>query len=349
MMKRTLVVALIAIAAAAALAAQSGKGPLTVVWYPNQGGEDWKAGRQAMDDLITQATGRQVVDMLTTDYVIAIQAIANDKAAICYPGAVGYIQAEQMNKKVVPLVTVSSAKGTLDDSVYYSRVAVRTADAAQYFDAASGKYKLDPLKGKTYSFVSTSSTSGFMMPSSAILKPYFAKQMGYKASDKVEDLFLQGGSGMLFSNVVFGQTHQGSIYNVLSGKADACSVDDTDVDAYFDLVAGKANAPGAVYAVKQGAAAPFDTVPGTSFVVIASTTVRQAPIIANLNVLTQDEFKKIRALLTTDAVAKNPKVFTPKGYQVDGKDFKGIWAKSGDNRFLAVDAKWYDDIRQMMK
>jgi phosphonate transport system substrate-binding protein len=349
-MKRTLIAALIALTAFAGLSAQSGKGPVTVVWYPNQGGEDWKAGRQAMDDLISQALGgRQVIDLLTTDYVIAIQSIANDKAAICYPGAVGYIQAEQMNKKVVPLVTVSSAKGTLDDSVYYSRIAVRTADAAQYYNAATGKYSLDPLAGKTFSFVSTSSTSGFMMPTSAIIKPWFAKAKGYKPTDKVEDLFLQGGPGMLFGNVVFGQSHQGSIYNVLSGKADACAVDDIDVDAYFDLVAGKANVPGSVYAVKKGADAPFDTLPGASFVVLASTAVRQAPIIANMNVLTQDEFNKIRTLLTSDAVAKNPKIFTPKGYQVDGKDFKGIWSKSGDNRFLAVDAKWYDDIRQMMK
>ena len=323
--------------------------PLTVVWYPNQGGEDWKAGRQAMDDVISQALGgRKVIDMLTTDYVIAIQAIANDKAALCYPGAAGYIQAEQINKKVVPLVTESSAKGTLDDSVYYSRIAVRVADAAQYYSRDTGKYTLNPLEGKTYSFVSTSSTSGFQIPTNVILKPTFAKAKGWKATDKVEDLFLQGGSGLFFGNVVFGQSHQGSIYNVLSGKADACSVDDIDVDGYFDLVAGKANMPGAVYATKQGAAAPFDTVPGTAFLVIASASVRQAPIIANMNVLTQEDFNKLRAALTSDAVASNPKIFTPKGYQVDGQAFKGLWNKTDKEHFLPVDAKWYDDIRTIM-
>ena len=347
-MKKVLAVLFAALVAFAAFA-QSGKGPITVVWYPNQGGEDWKAGRQAIDDVISQALGRPVVDMLTTDYVIAIQAIANDKAALCYPGAAGYIQAEQINKKVVPLVTVSSSKGTLEDSVYYSRIAVRVADGAQYYNKDTGKYSLAPLEGKTYSFVSTSSTSGFQIPTNVILKPAFAKAKGWKSSDKVEDLFLQGGPGMFFGNVIFGQSHQGSIYNVLSGKADACSVDDTDVDGYFNLVAGKANTPGAVYVTKQGAAAPFDTVPGTAFLVIAAATVRQAPIIANMNVLTAAEFAKLRAALTSDAVANNPKIFTPKGYQVDGKEFKGIWSKTDKEHFLAVDAKWYEDIRMLMQ
>lgn len=343
-MKRIALAALLALATLAAFAAPK---PFVVVWYPNNSGEDWKAGRQAVDDLISKAIGRPVVDSLTTDYVIAIQAIANGQASMCYPGAVGYIQAEQKNPKVVPLVTISSPKGTLDDSVYYSRIAVRSADAAAYLK--SGKYVLDPLKGKTFSFVSSSSTSGFLIPSS-LLKAYFAKDMGFKADDKVEDLFLEGGQGKLFGQVVFGQSHQGSIYNVLSGKADACAVDDIDVDSYFDLVSGKVNAPGAVYAVKKGADAPFDTVPGASFTVLASSAVRQSPVIVNLDQVSKEEFAKLRAAFTSDATAANPRIFTPKDYKDEnGSAFKGLWKKTEKERFLAVDAPWYADIRAMLK
>jgi len=340
-------IALAATLALAALAATAAPKPFVVVWYPSNSGEDWKAGRQAVDELISKAIGRPVVDTLTTDYVIAIQAIASGQAAMCYPGAVGYIQAEQKNPKVVPLVTVSSSKGTLDDSVYYSRIAVRAADAPQYLKG--GKYVLDPLQGKTFSFVSASSTSGFLIPAS-YLKAYFAKQMGYKSDDKVEDLLLEGGSGKLFGQVLFGQSHQGSIYNVLSGKADACAVDDIDVDSYFDLVSGKANAAGAVYAVKKDAAAPFDTVPGASFVVLASSTVRQAPVIVNMNQVSKSEFAKLRAAFTADSTAGNPRIFTPKDYKDEaGNAFKGVWKKTDKERFLAVDAAWYADIRAMMK
>jgi phosphonate transport system substrate-binding protein len=341
-------IALAAALALAALAAFAAPKPFVVVWYPNNSGEDWKAGRQALDDIISKAIGRPVVDALTTDYVIAIQAIASGQAAMCYPGAVGYIQAEQKNPKVVPLVTVSSAKGTLDDSVYYSRIAVRQADAAQYLKG--GKYVLDPLKGKTFSFVSSSSTSGFLFPAS-ILKSYFAKSMGYKADDKVEDLFLEGGEGKLFGQVVFGQSHQGSIYNVLTGKADACAVDDIDVDSYFDLLSGKASAPGAVYAVKKDAAAPFDTIPaGTSFVILASSAVRQAPLIVNAEQVSKEEMAKLRAALASDSTADNPLVFTPKDYKdSEGKPVKGLWKKTGKERFLPVEAGWYADIREMMR
>jgi len=343
-MRRIIFAAMLAMAAMAAAAAPK---PFVVVWYPNNSGEDWKAGREAIGEVISKAIGRPVVDKLTTDYVIAIQAIANGQASMCYPGAVGYIQAEQKNPKVVPLVTMSSSKGTLDDSVYYCRIAVRSADAAQYLKG--GKYVLDPIKGKTFSFVSSSSTSGFLIPSSMI-KAYFAKSMGFKADDKVEDLFLEGGKGKLFGQVVFGQTHQGSIFNVLTGKADACAVDDIDVDAYFDLVSGKANQPGAVYAVKKSAEAPFDTIPGASFTVVASTTVRQAPIIVNMDQVTKAEFAKLRAALTSDETAGNPLIFTPKDYKdPSGKAVRGLWKKTDKERFLAVDAPWYSDIRAMMK
>jgi phosphonate transport system substrate-binding protein len=339
------VLALALVIAAPAFAQK--KKTLTVVWYPNNSGEDWKAARQTMDDLIAQATGCQVIDKLTTDYVIAIEAIATGNAAICYPGAVGYIQASMKNPKVVPLVTVSSPKGTLDDSVYYSRIAVRTADAAKYMK--DGKYSIDNVKGKTFSFVSSSSTSGFMIPST-MMKTYFAKRMGWGADQKVEDLFLEGGPDKFFGKVLFGQTHQGSIFNVLTEKADACAVSDIDVDSYFDLTSGTANTPGAVFVTKKGAEAPFDTVPGASFTVISATAVRQAPIIVNTNLITPEMFKALIAAFTAESTANNPKIFVPKDYKDEkGVAVKGLWKKTAKERFLPVDAAWYDDIRAMMK
>ncbi len=346
MMRKSLAVLLGVLVLASAVFAADTK-PLTVVWYPNNSGEDWKAARSVLDDLISKATGRQVIDKLTTDYVIAIEAIATGNAAICYPGAVGYIQASQKNPKVVPLVTVSSPKGTLDDSVYYSRLVVRTADAPKYKSGAG--YSIDGIKGKTISFVSSSSTSGFLVPAT-VIKSFYAKKAGFKADDKVEDLFLEGGSDKFFGSVVFGQSHQGSLFNVLTAKADIGAVDDTDVDSYVELVSGKPNAVGSVYKIKAGADAPFDAIPGASFTVIASSTVRQAPIIVNTDLITPAMFKALRAAFTSDETANNPKLFVPKDYKDEsGQPFKGLWKKTDSERFLAVDAVWYNDIRELMK
>ena len=344
-MKRAIVLVLIALLVATTVFAAPK--PLTVVWYPNNSGEDWKSARQALNDLISKATGRPVVDKLTTDYVIAIEAIASGNAAIAYPGAVGYIQASMKNPKVVPLVTISSPKGTLDDSVYYSRVAVRTADAPKYLNGKT--YTLDGIKGKTMSFVSSSSTSGFVIPA-AMLKSTFAAQMKWGESAKTEDLFLEGGPDKFFAKVVFGQTHQGSIYNVLSGKADVCVVDDIDVDSYFDLVSGVHNVSGAVYRTKLEAAAPFDNVPGTSFTILKSIAVRQAPLIVNMDQISSAEFAALRAAFTSAETAANPAIFTPAGYNdAKGKPYKGLFKKTANERFLSVDASWYDDIRELMK
>ncbi len=76
--------------------------PIVAVWYPNNSGEDWKTLRVGFDQLVTKATGRPVVDKLTTDYVIAIEALATGNAAIGYPGALGFIQAQLKNPRVQP-------------------------------------------------------------------------------------------------------------------------------------------------------------------------------------------------------------------------------------------------------
>ena len=344
-MKRILLVLAAALIAIGSIAAADK--PLVVVWYPNNSSDDVKSARQALDDLISKATGRQVVDKLTTDYVIAIESIANGNAAICYPGAVGYVQAEMKNPHVVPLVTNSSPKGTLDDSVYFSRLAVRTADAPKYM--TNGRYSIANIKGKIMSFVSSSSTSGFMVPSTMI-KAFFAKKQGWTGEQRVEDLFLQGGADQFFSQVVFGQSHQGSIFNVLSGKADVCAVDDVDVDRYFDLKSGKENTPGAVYVTKSDAAAPFDTLPGTSFTVIAAYTVKQAPIVVNTEIITPALFKALRDAFTSDATTNNPKIFVPDGLKdASGNPVPGFFTRTDKERFLAVYAKWYDSIRAIME
>ena len=281
-----------------------------------------------------------MVDKLTTDYVIAIEALATGNAAIAYPGAVGFLQAQQKNPAVKPLVVASGDSGTLDDAYYYSRIVVKTENAAAYLK--NGAYTLDGIKGKTFSFVSTSSTSGFVFPSN-LVKSTFAKTEKF-GDAKVEDLFLEGGSGKFFGNVVFGQSHQGSLYNVLTGKADVGAVDDIDVDSYLDLVSGTANTPGAVYKVKANAAAPFDTVPGASFTVLAAIQVRNAPIAINTKLFTAAQAKALQDAFLSDAVTANPAIFLPKGTKG-----AALNKQNGKNHFIAADDSWWNPIRELLK
>ena len=137
---------------------------------------------------------------------------------------------------------------------------------------------------------------------------------------------------------------------MLGGVDILITVDDVDVDRYFDLRSGTASAPGAVYVTKSDAAAPFDTVPGTSFTVIAGFTVKQAPIVVNTDLVTPAMFKALRAAFTSDAVTNNPTIFVPAGLKdQSGNDVKGVFTKTDKERFLPVDAKWYDSIRARME
>ena len=197
-----------------------------------------------------------------------------------YLGAEGYVQANEKNDKVQCAFTASDANGTLDEACYYSRICVKTENADQYKDGDT--YSIDNIKGKSFSFVSATSTSGFAIPSSSIVEKF-----GLESSDELLE------DGKFFSSVMFGDSHQGSAVNLLSGNAEAAAFDDIDVDMYFDLVSGEPNTVGAVYQVKDDAEAPFDTVRGEQFTIIGITPVLNAPFCYNTDTLSEDEQKEI--------------------------------------------------------
>jgi hypothetical protein len=49
-------------------------------------------------------------------------------------------------------------------------------------------------------------------------------------------------------------------------------------------------------------------------------------------------------------VTNNPRIFVPKDFKDEnGSPVKGFFTKTDKERFLPVDAAWYDSIRTMMK
>ena len=315
------------------------KKPIVWVWLPNDSPPESAQFRAAMDKIVSDATGRPVVDKLTTDYNIAIQAMASDNAAVALFGAYQYVKAASLSKNIVPIVTNTGDSGTLKDAVYYSRIVVKSENASQYMK--DGKYSLDNIVGKTFSFVSNSSTSGFLFPSSGVAA-YFSK-MGQWSSLKQSDL-MEGGQGKLFSQVVFGGSHQGSLANVISGKADVGACDDIDTDTYDTVVSGTASTPGAVYKIKDDAAEPFNNYHGAQFTVIWSVPVLNGPITVNSNLLSADEISKIVAAFTSDATMKNTAIFA----QPDSNN-KADFKQTGNVRFVKVDDKTYQPIQALIE
>jgi len=337
-MKKILVLLLASIALLSPLTAMGGKdgetsaaakSPLVWVWYPNESTPEFAPARSAIIELAAKTLGREIKEQTTTDYNIAIEAVANNNAAFSWFGGEGYVQAHAKNPKVLPLVTNSPGE-TLDNAKYYSTIAVLPENAAQYM--VNGKYSLEALRGKRFSFVSNSSTSGFRVPST-VLAAHFKVT--------AEDL-LEGGPGRVFSQVMFGGSHQGSYFNLLSGKADAAVFCNECVYNYADW--NKANyvdpLPGEIVVVKAKADAPFDSVPGKEAVLIATVPVLNAPLIMNTALLSADEVAALKAAFTADAVTNNPLIFAPKDSTM--KSF----FRAGQ-RFLLVEDAWYDPIRKL--
>ncbi len=315
-------------------------GPVTIVWYPNESATDYQPARDEFARIITEATGRKVEHKLTTDYAIAIEALASGSADICFMGAAGYIEAKNKNPQVDTLFVNSGASGTLEDAIYYSWLAVNKGQESGYMDG--GKYSIANIQGKKMSFVSNSSTSGFKVPTTGILD-FFGKTEQWKEIN-IDDL-VEGGSKAFFSEVLFGGSHQGSAFNLLSGKSDVAAFCDTELAPYADFKEGTENKAGAVYITKEDASAPFDTVQGKEFVIIESVPVLNGPFAYNPDNLGEEDVKKIRDLFLSDEVAMNTQIFVDSASKDAG--VIGMFKKTDKERFVLVEDTWYNPIREM--
>lgn len=308
---------------------------ITIAWLPNNSGDNAKVLREEFGNVIAKATGKKVENKLTTDYIIAVKALESGDAQIGWFGPFEYLTSHAANPHVLPIAVESGDSGTLSDALYYSRFLVKKGNENQYKTA--GGYDIDHIVGKRISFVSHSSTSGFNMPATVILGK-FTKEAKWKNLTK-EDL-TQGGEGKFFSQVLFAGSHQLSLVNLLTGKSDVSAVDDIDVNQYLELTSGKDNESGAVYTVKKGADAPFDTLAGAQFVVITPIPVQNTPIEINSEFLSKKSIEAIINVLTSDEVTHNEKIFAPKNSK--GSVFVQ------PHRFVKVEDSWYDPMRKVL-
>ncbi|RLL43828.1 phosphonate ABC transporter substrate-binding protein [Oceanobacillus piezotolerans] len=308
---------------------------IKMVWYPNESGQDMKSSRDEIGRMVSEATGKEVEHQLTTDYSIAIETLVNNNADLAFTGAQAYVEANKRNDAVRTIAVKTGESGTLDDAMYYSWLAVNKDEQDKFKE--NGEFSLDKIADTRFSFVSNSSTSGFKVPAASIID-HFSQQDEY--ADLTEVDLME--SGTLFSQVLFGNSHQGSAVNLLSGNADVAAFCDTCVEDYVELADGEENTEGAVYTVKEGAAEPFNTVEGKEFTLMNATPVLNEPFVVNMDVIGQEDFEKVQEVLTSVEFANNEKIFAP-----EGSDQNALFTKSGDERLLPVEDEWYDPIREM--
>lgn len=323
--------ALFATGCASESEASTANDPITLVFLPDSSSADMSASRDAVAEVIKNATGRDVEIMTTTDYNVAIEALVSGQAQMGYLGPEGYVQAKEKNDAIDCAFTVSDANGTLDEACYYSRICVPTENADEYKEGDT--YSIDNIKGKSCSFVSATSTSGFAIPSNVMVEHF-----GLGSSDEVLE------EGKLFSSTMFGDSHQGSAVNLLSGNAEVAAFDDEALVPYVDLVSGEPNAVGSVYQVKDDADAPFDSVRGKQFTVIQATPVMNSPFVYNTDLLDEETRQAITDAFCSEETANNPAIFS------DPNDENAVALQekvSEKTCYIPVEDSWYDPIRNL--
>lgn len=306
---------------------------INVVWYPNESSNTHAEVRTEVGRLITQATQRKVEHKLTTDYTIAIEAIASGSADIAMGmGAVGYVEAKNKNPQVDVIFVNADKDHSLDGAKYFAWLAVNKSDAEQY--KSGDTYSIDNIKGKKMSFVSNSSTSGFKVPTSTIIEHF--------PNDSLDaDKMIEGGKNQFFNEVYFGGSHQGSAINLIAGIADVAAFCDIEVTSYIELKEGSDNTVGAVYAIKQGADAPFNAHEEKEFTVIDCTPVFNGPCAYNPKNLNPTEVKALQDLFTSKEVADNPILF----YDPDVEGATGYFKKTSSYGYALTTDSWYDSYR----
>ncbi|BDZ30070.1 phosphate/phosphite/phosphonate ABC transporter substrate-binding protein [Lactiplantibacillus sp. WILCCON 0030] len=304
---------------------------ITVVFYPNESAKSFAGSRDALKKSIEKVTGKTVKVQTTTDYNVAIQAIASGKAQLAYMGANGYIQAHKLSKDVEPFAAQSDADGSLKKATYNSYLMVQQKDADKY--KADGKFSIKDIKGKKISYVSNSSTSGFLVPTAKITNEFKIKN---------KDDLTQ--NGKFFSKVLYGGSHQGSAVNLLKGDVDVAAFDDGDLMPYLKVSEGSWDKVGSTFEVKADAEAPFSSLTGKKVTNIAMMPVQQGPWVYNTKSLSKDDQDKIAKEFTSKEFAQNKEIFSDK----DAKTPKLFPKKSEKTQLLKVTDKWYAPTHKLV-
>lgn len=296
--------------------------PLTWVWYPSESEAEYAESRAALMGIAADATGRVVTERLTSDSADALDALVNNEAAFGWVGGEGYARAHADNPEITPLVT-NSPGDSLSAAKYYSLIAVLNLNEAEY--RVGSVYEVETVEQERISFVSSTSTSGFLVPAALL-----ANAFGVDTSD-----LLVAGPTEVFSEVLLPGSHQGSLENLLDGSSDVAAFCNVCVDEVFDWDAETLTDPvaGDLITVVAGSGSRFDPYVGIAVRIIAVVPVVNSPIVASGTFLSSAEMDAVVAALTSASTADNADIFGT-----------GTFFPSG-HRFLAVDDAFYAPVR----
>ena len=167
---------------------------LNVAMIPSRSSEDQAQKRRRLADYLQKQLGLPVNIQITEDYETTIDLLVNGQIEMAFLGGFAYVKAKQRNPNLEPIVAPIE-EGT--GRPWYNSVMVTSTH--NEIDS------VEDLKGSRFSFVSESSTSGFLAPYAHF------KEMGIEPEED-------------FVSIHYAGSHNKNIDALVAGKVDAISV-----------------------------------------------------------------------------------------------------------------------------
>lgn len=161
---------------------------LRVGFVPAEDAQQVMQNAQPVVDILQRALGMEVRPFVATDYTGVVEALRVNKLDVAFLAPASYVLAK--NEANIKVILKSERKGI---PFYYAAIITR---------ANSGIKSLDDLRGKTFAFGDSLSTTGNVIP---------RKMLKDRGIDPIRD----------FKQVWYSGGHDATVLAVLHGKVDA--------------------------------------------------------------------------------------------------------------------------------
>lgn len=290
---------------------------ITLAFLPNEstGGDVKENFKHLVTEIqVALGDGYEVGYTVADDYAAVSTAILSGTAQLAWESGNTYATSHLRDENVVPIVSYGP-DGKSDEAGYPAYIATHIDNKKDFEGLTDEKGKLAVLKGKSFSFVSPTSTSGCLVPSTSFYK-YFGPD-GTADIQTREELLT---SGKFFSEVQYGQSHQSSVTLINEKKVYA--------GAYCCGYAQEMGAEDTLY-------------------IITESMVPNGPLWANKNYMTDEEMEKIQDhLVNLTPENANSEIFDEVNGLFSAED---VDPEAYMKRFFAVDVEYYDFLYEMNK
>lgn len=189
----------------------------TLASLPNDGGEMTPSTGYVIAEMnkALEPFNAKVEYVAADDYSVVSESILSGTAHIGTPSGATYTKAHLENPNVIPMFIIAP-NGVAADGGYPAYIATHIDNKAD-FDGMEEVQALQSLKGKPFSFVSATSTSGRLVPTTTFWN-VFGPDGTAEITARNQIFEITEADGGIFSEVQFGGNHPGSVELIVNKK-----------------------------------------------------------------------------------------------------------------------------------